>query len=93
MVILLHKCYKCDSTMPDDMMHGVMELIIGEQGDDEKTMLRTVGTGRRILCLTCATELMQWMADGTHRFTLHIPHPELSTSPTIGRRTSFNWWT
>ena len=65
--------------MPDDMMHGIMELVIGEQGDDEKIMLHPIGTGRRILCLTCATALMQWMADGKQRFTLHIPHPELST--------------
>ena len=87
------KCYKCDSTMPDDIMHGVMELVMGEQRDDEKIMLRPIGTGRRILCLTCATQLMQWMADGKHQFTLQMDSGGLSTSPTIGRRTSFNWWT
>ena len=66
--------------MPDDMMHGIMELVMGEQRDDEKIMLRPIGTGRRILCLTCATQLMQWMADGKHQFTLQMDSGGLSTS-------------
>ena len=78
--------------MPDDMMHGVMELIIGEQQDDKKVMLRALGTGRKILCLTCATALMQWMSDGKQHFTLHIPNFETSTSPAISAQTSFNGW-
>ena len=64
--------------MPDDMMHGVMELIIGEQQDDKKVMLRALGTGRKILCLTCATALMQWMSDGKQHFTLHVPRLEMT---------------
>ena len=78
--------------MPDDMMHGIMELVMGEQRDDEKIMFHPIGTGRRILCVTCAAALMEWMADTRRHFTLHIPNSGLSTSPVISAQTSFNGW-
>ena len=77
--------------MPDDMMHGVVELIMGEQQDDKKAMLRTLGTGRRILCLTCATQLMQWIGDGKMQFTLQMRNSGFITSTDIPRPSVFNW--